>query len=220
MLPPCTVPISLTIHLPSSSTPALSISGSTGSRADPLSDAREISPTIHDSVCRRKARHTTHHQELPPSVTITRSHHAFEGQSLVVQGRVHRQARVHLLLVLPDGSRSLIPAEWTDLQSSEHTSVADLSAGVSLAPLSELLHARTIVDALLHKLPASDEAGAGKHAGKERQRATESGHSGGTDPRQRRVGIAERGTTKGRRRGAGTADCAGSDNQPKRGAQS
>src|SRR3989454_6286529 len=179
-----------------------------------------MSPTIHDSVCRWKARHTTHHQELPPSVTITRSHHAFEGQSLVVQGRVHRQGRVHLLLVLPDGSRSLIPAEWTDLQSSEHPLVADLSAGVNLAPLSELLHARTIVDALLRQLPAPDEAAAGKRAGKERQHATESGHSGGPDPRQRRVEIAEGGTTKGRRRGSGTADCSGSNNEPKRGAQS
>src|SRR3989442_13611258 len=85
-----------------------------------------MSPTIHDSVCRRKARHTTHHQELPPSVTITRSHHAFEGQSLVVQGRVHRQARVHLLLVLPDGSRSLVPPELAigfrraELKAKEH----------------------------------------------------------------------------------------------------
>ncbi len=138
----------------------------------------------------------------------------------MVQGRLHRQGRVHLLLVLPDGSRSLIPAAWTDFPSSEHTSVDDLSADVTLAPLSDLLHARTIVDALLRQLPAPDEAAAGTRAGKERQRATESGHSGGPDPRQRRVGIAERGTTKGRRRGAGTADCAGSDSQPKRGAQS
>ena len=76
------------------------------------------------------------------------------------------------------------------------------------------------MDALLRQLPAPDEAAAGTRAGKERQRATESGHSGGPDPRQRRVEIAEPGTTKSRRRGAGTADCAGSDNEPKRGEQS
>ena len=110
----------------------------------------------------------------------------------MVQGRVHRQGRAHLLIVLPDGSRSLIPAEWTDLPSSEDAPVTDPSPGVSLAPLSDLLHARTIVDALLRQLPAADESAAGKRAGKERQHATESGHSGGPDPRQRRVEIAER----------------------------
>src|SRR5207245_11628507 len=113
-----------------------------------------MSPTIHNSVCRSKQPHTTHHQDLPASVTITRSHHAFEGQSLVVDGRVHRQGRAHLLLVLPDGSRSLIPAEWTDLRSSEDTPVANPSPRISLAPLSDLLHARTIVDALPRQLLA------------------------------------------------------------------
>ena len=194
------------------------ISGSSEESGDRPPGARRTSSSIRGSSYRRKQPHTTHHQDLPATVTITRSHHAFEGQSLVVQGRVHRQDRAHLLLVLPDGSRSLIPADWTNLQSSEHTAV-DLSAGVSLAPLSDLLHARTIVDALLRQLPAPDEAVAGKR-GKERQRATESGHSGGPDLRQRRVEIAERGTTKGRRRSSGTADCASDDNEPKRGAQS
>jgi len=84
---------------------------------------------------------------------------------------VHRQGRAHLLLVLPDGSRSLIPAEWTDLQSSAQPSVADLTTGLRLAPLSELLHARSIVDALLRQLPAPGEE-ADKRARKERQHAT------------------------------------------------
>lgn len=144
---------------------------------------------------RRKQPHTTHHERLPEIVTITRSHHAFEGQSLVVQGRVHRQGRAHLLLVLPDGSRSLVPAAWTDLPSSEGTLVASPSPHL-LAPLSDLLHARTIVDALLRQLTAPHEAVAGKRAGKERRHAAEAGHSGGADSRQRCVEIAERGTTK------------------------
>src|SRR5439155_25555677 len=125
------------------------------------------------------------------------------GQSLVVQGRVHRQGRAHLLLVLPGGSRSLIPTEWTDLRSSEDIPVANPSPRINLAPLSDLLHARTIADAPLRQLPAPDQAAAGKRAGKESQHPTEAGQSGGADPRPRPLAITERGTAQAHRRGSG-----------------
>jgi hypothetical protein len=48
-------------------------------------------------------------------VTILRERHPFEGRVLLALGAVHRRGVALLLVVLPDGSRSLIPAGWTDL---------------------------------------------------------------------------------------------------------
>src|SRR5207245_4621336 len=125
--------------LPAAPPPASSATFVSASTPSDRQSSWPHTPGVADAVSnRRKQPHTTHHQDLPASVTITRSHHAFEGQSLVVDGRVHRQGRAHLLLVLPDGSRSLIPAEWTDLRSSEDTPVANPSSPrISLAPLSD-----------------------------------------------------------------------------------
>jgi hypothetical protein len=50
-------------------------------------------------------------------VTILRERHPFEGRSLQLMGIVKRRGTLLLLVVLPDGSRSLIPAGWTDCQS-------------------------------------------------------------------------------------------------------
>jgi hypothetical protein len=41
------------------------------------------------------------------------------GRSLEVLGFSRRRGVLHLLLVLPDGSRSLIPAAWTDLEPAD-----------------------------------------------------------------------------------------------------
>ena len=83
-------------------------------------------------------------------------------------GTIKRRGARLLLLVLPDGSRSLIPASWTDWSATE---VADQPSPTirqqrrepCLAPLTDLLHLRVIVDALLGRCPipqaepASDE---------------------------------------------------------------
>ena len=61
---------------------------------------------------------------------------------------------MHWVLILPDGSRSLIPADWTDHGPSARQ-VVDQTAPASLAGLEELLRLRTIVDALLRRAPVS-----------------------------------------------------------------
>lgn len=68
----------------------------------------------------------------------------------------HRQGRLHLLLVLPDGSRSLIPAAWTDLRRAPDKAVTT-GPRAALASVSQLLQARTIVDALVRRREASDQ---------------------------------------------------------------
>jgi len=73
-------------------------------------------------------------------------------------GTIKRRGARLLLVVLPDGSRSLIPASWTDWKATE---VADQPSATMpqqrrepcLAPLTDLLHLRVIVDALLGRCP-------------------------------------------------------------------
>ena len=50
------------------------------------------------------------------AVTLTRRQHPFEGRSLRVLGSMRRHGAAELLVVLPDGSKRLIPAAWTDLE--------------------------------------------------------------------------------------------------------
>ncbi len=64
---------------------------------------------------------------------------------------------MHLLLILPDGTKSLIPAEWTDLNSSSSSTGHCDSA--TLASIDQLLRMRTVVDALLRRrAPSTSEA--------------------------------------------------------------
>ena len=114
---------------------------------------------------RRKLSHTTHLHDISRLVTILRERHPFEGRSLVVMSAIKRRGTLLLLVVLPDGSRSLIPAGWTDwtgtaddgsLSRCEHRDSC-------LASLADLLHSRGIVDALLgrclipQQMPAANE---------------------------------------------------------------
>jgi hypothetical protein len=118
----------------------------------------ETLSTTHGLSCRRKTRHTTHLEGFPSKVTILRDHHPLQGQVLEVFSWTHRHGALHLTLVLPDGSRSLIPAAWTDLNSSnlptlpaENTSHSSTAVGT----VSHLLHTRKVVDYLLQRLDAS-----------------------------------------------------------------
>lgn len=69
---------------------------------------------------------------------VTRRRHPFEGRSLEVLGRMRRHGRVELLVVLPDGSKSLLPADWTDLGDSDS---GDKEGPATLGSLTDLLAA-------------------------------------------------------------------------------
>jgi hypothetical protein len=79
-------------------------------------------------------------------VRIVRVRHPLAGGSLEVLGFSHRRGVLRLLLVLPDGSRSLIPAAWTDLDGAN-------AAGHDGAPASveDLLRARRVLEPLLER---------------------------------------------------------------------
>ncbi|MEJ7715341.1 MAG: hypothetical protein WKF40_06415 [Thermoleophilaceae bacterium] len=57
---------------------------------------------------------------------------------------MRRGGALGLILVLPDGSRSLIPAAWTDLEAPAGATVAG-----TLGSLGDLLAARRVLDGLL-----------------------------------------------------------------------
>jgi hypothetical protein len=84
-------------------------------------------------------------------VTITRERHAFEGQSLTVISGLRRRGVFLVLVVLPDGSRSLIPADWTDWRPEPVEQTLDENVGDGgrhLGTLDDLLHLRKVIDAL------------------------------------------------------------------------
>ena len=76
---------------------------------------------------------------------------------------MHRNGGLLLTLVLPDGSRSLIPASWTDLDMNLAEAGPTLPPGnrpstsATLGSLSHLLHTRKVVDSLLRKTDSSEQ---------------------------------------------------------------
>ena len=91
---------------------------------------------------------------------IIRNRHPLQGKYLDVLGWHHREDILHLTLVLPDGSRSFIPATWTNLQEicpekfpfPVKKSQADLTATATT-----FLHVCKIVDSLLGKIPSLEQ---------------------------------------------------------------
>ena len=103
-------------------------------------------------VIRRKRRHTTHLHDHPDYVTIIRERHAFEGQTLAVISSIKRRGVLLVLVILPNGSRSLIPASWTDWIDHHNTETSSSSDDVIHAPalgkFGDLLQLRKVIDAL------------------------------------------------------------------------
>ena len=84
--------------------------------------------------------------------TITHEH-PFRGLPLPIIRLVCRQGRLELLLRTPDGGRRFVPLEWTDAV----TAGPALPSHSGLTSLAGLRPLRTIVDALLQRLPAAEE---------------------------------------------------------------
>jgi hypothetical protein len=97
-------------------------------------------------------------------VCIVREKHPLRGRTLSVLGHRHRQETLYLILALPDGGTSLIPAAWTDVGSSLAVVTTEKCRRPMLASAAELIHTRTVADALLrrldpnHQSPAAEEA--------------------------------------------------------------
>src|SRR5260370_15014120 len=105
------------------------------------------SASIHDGRCgRTNTRHTAHRRDYPKQITVLRARHPFEGRVLETLAWIHRRGDLYANAILPDGTRAMIPAAWTDYaaqQSAEQPCVDHPAA--TLASISQLLHARTVV---------------------------------------------------------------------------
>ena len=67
--------------------------------------------------------------------------------SLELMGWMRRRGRLELIVVLPDGSRLLVPAAWTDLQGA-----AEPAGAGTLGSLEDLLAARRVLEPLLERV--------------------------------------------------------------------
>ena len=85
-------------------------------------------------------------------MTIIRERHAFEGQTLAVISSIKRRGVLLVLVILPNGSRTLIPASWTDWIDHHDTETSSSSDDVIRAPalgkFGDLLQLRKVIDAL------------------------------------------------------------------------
>lgn len=110
------------------------------------------------------------------TVRLTRPRHPFEGQPLPVLGRMRRHGEVELLVVLPDGSKRLVPAAWTDLERPPGG--ADAGDGpATLGSVPDLLGLSVLVSGLSARSADDREQAARKSPCKEDDRAACSAQS-------------------------------------------
>jgi hypothetical protein len=105
-------------------------------------------------------------------VTITRPRHPLEGKPLRMLGSLRRHGRLELLLLLPDGSKSLVPAAWTSLGDRGGAADGDVTAATAtLGRLGDLLAACVLVSALSARYQDAREQAARQSPTKEDSRA-------------------------------------------------
>jgi hypothetical protein len=163
-------------------------------------------------------------------VRVIRTRHPLQGQTLTVLGRMRRHGMVELLVVLPDGSKTLFPAVWTDLDATAADTTTDPVLGpvtggaesptATVGALNDLAQAVAVVSALLPGPAGSGGQAARQPPCKEDNRAacaTESDTRGGPGATTERHRGAP-GTAPGRSgRDAGPPDRQGSRPAPGRG---
>jgi Family of unknown function (DUF5372) len=108
-------------------------------------------------------------------VTLTRRRHPFEGRPLPVLGSMLRHGAMELLVVLPDGSKRLIPAAWTDLETPPGRDGSDGPG--TLGSAADLLGLSVLVSGLSARGADSGEQAARKSPCKEDDRAACSAQS-------------------------------------------
>lgn len=108
------------------------------------------------------------------TVTIMRPRHPLQGQPLRVLGQMRRHGRLELLAVLPDGSKTLIPAAWTDLADNDNPAAhgqAEQATSATLGTLADLGRAVGLVRALSTRTGETQEQAARPSPSKEDHRA-------------------------------------------------
>ena len=111
---------------------------------------------------------------VPGMVRLTRPRHPFDGR-LPVLGSMLRHGAMELLVVLPDGSKRLIPAAWTDLEPTPGGDGRDGPAALGAA--ADLLGLCVLVSGLSARGADSGEQAARKSPCKEDDRAACSAQS-------------------------------------------
>ena len=158
--------------------------------------------------CRTKRQHTTHLEGYPAEVTVVRARHPLEGQPLPLLGWMRRHGALDLILVLPDGSRTLIPASWTDLDPS--SSPLQAATLATLGSIADLLHAGYVLAGIIQSDSARPDDGRisnleGAHA----QSAVGAGPRGDAGARTPPLGVAPSRAPARRRGGPGPSDRSG-----------
>ena len=88
-------------------------------------------------------------------MTVTRDRHPLQGCELRVLGRMRRHGAVELLVVLPDGSKTLLPAVFTDAVAAAGVVVATVGS------IEDLEQLAVVVESLM---PPSVRAGIAEDA--------------------------------------------------------
>jgi hypothetical protein len=86
------------------------------------------------------------------TVRLTRPGHPFEGCELRVLGRMRRHGALELILELPDGSKSMMPAAWTDHAEPAADGESLPAEEPTLGRITDLLDLTWIVSSLLPRV--------------------------------------------------------------------